>query len=518
MEGQQRHFASSGTGKEAQVAFRQNADAVRQVAAAVEGTLGPKGLDVMLVGDDQEVIVTNDGVTILDKMEHQHPAARMIVNIARAQQNEVGDGTTTATVLAAALVEEGAKQVARGVPVAKVITGIRRGVRFALKRMQEKAHPIWELDDEWLLRIAYTAGREQEDIAELVLEAAALVGREKLIAKGFKLADAVIAHPRAENAVFSGLSLPGVRLHPQMPVNREGVRVLVLGDDLVPDMVNDSYAGTDAGMKKQEQLDENFREMLQKIIEAEIGLVAVEGEVHPLAEGLLTEAEVMAVAGVSREDLLRIAQHTGARILKRSALQRSSDELESLLGFCEEALDVENMGHIRIGGGAGKPSATILVGAATEEVVSERERICKDAASSVQAALRGGFLAGGGATELALARDVEKFRDSVQGMERFGVSAVAEALQRPMAQVVANAGFNPLEKVEEVKALQWKRQSHTLGVDCDRGAVTDMVEMGVVDPLPVKYHALKAAGEVSTAILRIHTVVKMKDSLRIHQK
>jgi chaperonin GroEL (HSP60 family) len=144
-------------------------------------------------------------------------------------------------------------------------------------------------------------------------------------------------------------------------------------------------------------------------------------------------------------------------------------------------------------------------------VVEERERICKDAASAVQAAVRGGFVPGGGAIELAVAREVEKFRDTVQGMERFGVSAVAEALQRPMSQVVANAGFNPLEKIEAVKALQLKRQSDSLGIDCDRGSVADMIEMGVVDPLPVKAHALKAAGEVATAILRIHTVVKMKD-------
>ena len=162
-------------------------------------------------------------------------------------------------------------------------------------------------------------------------------------------------------------------------------------------------------------------------------------------------------------------------------------------------------------GGRGKPFATILVGASTEEVVGERERICKDAASAVQAAVRGGFLPGGGAAELALAREVEKYRDSVQGMERFGVAAVAEALHRPMAQVVANAGFNPLEKVEAVKALQLKRQSDSLGIDCDRGNVADMIEMGVVDPVPVKYHALQAAGEVSTAILRIHTIVKMRD-------
>lgn len=171
------------------------------------------------------------------------------------------------------------------------------------------------------------------------------------------------------------------------------------------------------------------------------------------------------------------------------------------------------MGHIRISGGHGKRFATILIGATTEDVLEERERICKDAASAVQAAILGGFVPGGGAIELALAREVEQFRDTVQGMERFGVSVVSEALQKPMSQVVANAGFNPLEKIEQVKAMQLKRQSDSLGIDCDRGTVTDMIEMGIIDPLPVKLHALQTAGEVAMQLLRIHTIVKMKDDV-----
>ncbi|OYD07650.1 TCP-1/cpn60 chaperonin family protein [Paludifilum halophilum] len=493
MEGQNESVAPENRNKSLG-ALQANAEAVRAIASAVEGTLGPKGLDTMLVNDDGEVIVTNDGVTILSRMEIQHPAARMVANIARAQQEEVGDGTTTATLLAASLVDEGVKQVNRGVPVAKVIAGIRRGVRFALERMQEKAHPIWDLEDEWLQRIAYTAGREQEDITELVMEATHMVGREKLLEKHFKLSEAVVAHPRVSNSIFAGLLLQQNRANLHVPSLKESVHVMAVSGDLHP--------GPDTD-------DSDFRQVLQNMIQLDVGLLAVEGETADIALDELTNADIMVVQNLGTRDLFRLAEHTGAKLINRAGLFKSEQDLSSVLGYCEEVEDEVDHGFIRLLEGIGKAYATIHVGASTEEVVGERERITKDAAAAVQAAIRGGFLPGGGAAELALARDVEKYRDTVQGMEAFGVAAVAESLHRPMSQVVANAGFNPLEKVEEVKALQWKRQSASLGVDCDRGAIYDMVDMGVVDPLPVKYHALQAACEVSTAILRIHTVVKM---------
>lgn len=491
-------------------ALTVNAEAVQRVAEAVRGTLGPKGLDTMLVGDDGEVVVTNDGVTILNRMDIRHPAARMVAGIARAQQEEVGDGTTTATLLTAALVEEGEKQVARGVSVSKVIAGMRRGVRHALEKMQVMAQPIWNLEDDWLQRIVYTAGREQEDLTELVMEAAILMGREKLLEKDFRLADAVVSHPRAEHGVFNGLLVPRGRINLRTADTGSPVQVLLVAEDFRPEPVDEESLATEAGFAKQESLKQEFEGILLKLVDMEVDLILVEGEVDSGAEEVLTDAGVLVAQQVALDQLVRVADYTGARILKLAGLKRSPEELEPLIGSCAEVEDEGRLGWLRISGGAGKPFVSILVGATTEEVVEERERITKDAAAAAQAAIRGGFLPGGGAAELALAREVEKYGDTVQGMEAFGVAAVAAALHRPISQVVANAGFNPLEKVEEVKALQWKRQTASLGIDCDRGAVCDMVDMGVVDPLPVKYHALQVAGEVSTAILRIHTVVKMR--------
>jgi chaperonin GroEL (HSP60 family) len=192
-------------------------------------------------------------------------------------------------------------------------------------------------------------------------------------------------------------------------------------------------------------------------------------------------------------------------------LKKDTADISKYLGRADRIYEDEKLEQIRVVGGRGKPMATILVGAATEEIVGERERIAKDAASSVQAAIKGGYVPGGGAVELALARDLEKSRDSVKGMSSYGLECVLNALKRPLSQIVHNAGFNPLEKVEEANAAQLAAGSDSLGVDCDTGHVSDMLTLGVIDPMPVKLHAIKAAGEVAVAILRIDTIIKKKD-------
>jgi chaperonin GroEL (HSP60 family) len=152
----------------------------------------------------------------------------------------------------------------------------------------------------------------------------------------------------------------------------------------------------------------------------------------------------------------------------------------------------------------------MLVGAATREVKEERERVAEDAACAVQAAVRRGVVAGGGAVEITAARDLRSVREAARGMASYGVDCVVQALKRPLAQIVTNAGFNPLEKVEDVVAAQAERASTSLGIDCDTGEVADMYELGVVDPVQVKLHALSAAAEVAEAILRINTIIRKR--------
>jgi chaperonin GroEL (HSP60 family) len=488
-------------------ALLSNVNAVRALASAVEGTIGPKGLDTMLVDRFGGVVVTNDGITILSEMNVNHPAARMVINTAKAQEEEVGDGTTTATIVAASLLLEAVGQIVKGVPVTRVIEGIRLGIGCAVAYIQAAARPVTGVDDPVLRRVALVAGREHADIADLVVRAAVLVGAPKLRDPGFKLADTVMAKEGADSEVFRGVIVEKERLSKEMPRDLRKPRILIVDDALEPEELKDEAMSTDAGFGRFLQYQQEFKENLQKLVGLGVKVVMVDRGVDEWAEDFLNDAGIMVLSRVATRDLRRAAEHTGARMVKRTTLKKAPEELARYVGRAARVYEDEKLEHVRVLGGGGRPMATILVGAATEEVVNERERIAKDAASAVQAALIGGVVPGGGAIELAAGRAVEKARAEVRGMAAYGVDCVGEALRRPLAQIVANAGYNPLEKVGDVVTAQRESGRDSLGVNCDTGDVADMWELGVIDPTSVKTYALRAAGEITEAILRIDKMI-----------
>lgn len=500
----------STDGDERMTALMTNSNAIKVIAQAVEGTIGPKGLDTMLVDQFGDVVVTNDGVTILGMMDVNHPAAKMLIKIARAQQEEIGDGTTTATIMAGELVSEGVAHVSRGVPVAKVLEGLHIGIKKAQDILREKTINIDNTSNPILKEVALVAGRGHDDIAALVIKAAQLMGKEKLADASFKLADIIRAQEGADNKVISGVILDREPLNKEMPKRIENVKVLVIDDALEPEEIEDEALGTEAGFTKYMQLREEFRDNVRKIAELGVNLVLVDRGVDDIAEEILADAEIMVLQRVANKELRQAAEHTGAKLIKRTGLKKRVEELQKYIGESEEVFLDEKIKHVYLLGGKGKALATILVGASTEEVVGERERIAKDAASAVQAAVRGGIVSGGGAVELAIARGVEEARKEVRGMAVFGVDCVIAALTKPFSQIVLNAGFNPLEKLGNVTASQVEQDSDSLGIDCESGEVVDMCSLGVYDPALVKKHALKAAGEVAEAILRIDTIIKKK--------
>jgi chaperonin GroEL (HSP60 family) len=447
------------------------------------------------------VLITNDGVTILEKMDVTHPAARLMVQVARSQQAIIGDGTTTATVLAGALVSEGVAQVMKGVPVAKVVRGMEQGIQLAMESLQSRSRFIADLSDPLLYRIAFTAGREHKDIADLVLSAAKLTGLDKLKDESFRFADAVTAVEKAKNEVWNGILLHKKPIHAQLQRSARFKHILVLQDALEPEAIDEEALATESGFRAFLEMREQFKEQLQRLIELRVGLILVDRSVDPEAEQFCADHGIMLVQRLTRHEVLQLCEYTGAKPIRRSALKKTSTELASILGAAGTIVYDDKIERIRLSEGEGKPLVTLIVGASTREIVGERSRIAMDAAAALQAALCGGYLPGGGAAEIAAAHELDRYRESIQGMESFGISAVSQALRKPLAQIVLNAGYNPLEKVEEIKAAQLLMQTDSL-IDC--------LEAGIVDPTPVKLHALQAAGEVAGALLRIHTVIKMK--------
>lgn len=497
-------------GEERYSALMNNAGAVRAICSAVEGTLGPKGLDTMLVGEDGEVLITNDGATILEQMDVTHPAARLMVQVARSQQRLVGDGTTTATVLAGALVAEGVSEVTKGVPVAKVVAGMQEGIQQAVQFMRTHSRPVLGTNDPMLYRIAYVAGRENRELAELVVEALSLVGQETLCSDHYRFSESVVASEKSRSEVW-----PGILLHRQPSVLPGAVdllstKIIVLQDALEPEKTEEEALTTEAGFKAYTERRERFLQQLEQISSLNVGLIAVDRGADPEAEQFCADRNILLLTRVPRSDLRRLCSFTGARPLRRTGLNKQANELASSLGFAGRIRYDELIEKVKIGEGGGQPAVSIVVGGSTKEVVGERARIAEDAASAVQAAIRSGYVAGGGAAEIAAARELDRMRETVRGMEGFGLAAVARALRKPLAQMIVNAGFNPLEKVEQVKASQMESDSDSIGIDCDTGKLIDCLKEEVVDPTHVKIQAIQAAGEVASAVLRIHTVVKMK--------
>jgi chaperonin GroEL (HSP60 family) len=378
--------------------------------------------------------------------------------------------------------------------------------------MEKEAVLVGSLDTGQLYNIAYVAGREDTSIAKLIMEGAALIGQEKLLDTGFRFSQRVQAVEGADSEVVNGVFVTKERLTRQMPLSLEGnLKIMVLDDALEPEELNHSAMATESGFQQYLILKEQFKTNIQKLIETGVQAVFVDRGADDAAVELLEEAGVLVVARLPHKELVDLAEHCGAKLLKRSSLQKPAEELEKYFGSAQSIIGNEKLHHIKVLGGGGKAMATILVGATTGEVVGEKERIAKDAAASVQSALQRGLVSGGGAAELAVARQLEQSKNALSGMAVFGADCVIAALKKPFMHIVANAGFNPLEKLGDVHKAQELQQNSHLSINCDTGRIDDMYIAGVVDPLYVKLHGLKTAGEVAEAILRINIIVKKKE-------
>ncbi|MEI6915098.1 MAG: TCP-1/cpn60 chaperonin family protein [Armatimonadota bacterium] len=497
-------------------ALLSNSAAVRAVASSVESTLGPKGLNVMLVDGAGDVTVTNDGSTILTQIDAAHPAARILIRAARSQDEAVGDGTTTTAVLASALIVEGVAQAVRGVPISMLVDGIRLGVDAAIQFIRMNAFTVAGLDDPNLEKAVRIAARGEEKISNAVMQAARIVGVDMLADSNCHLRETLSVVAGLDTEAFSGILITKDRLNRQMPMRLKNAKVLVVDDALEPDPIDSEALSTERGFSAYLQNVERFKVAINRLAASGVGLVVIEKGIHDYAEEKLTTAGCLVIRRLGANDLHRIASHTGASMVKRSAIM-DEQALPGLFGQVESVECDETRSVTFIRGGSGHSAATIMIGAGTSEVAQEVKRIAEDACGALQTALTTGLVAGGGAIELAASLEVRKLRASTSGMSAYGIDCVEAALKRPLAQIVANSGYNPLDKVELAASALEKSGSVNMAIDCDTGEIADMAEMGVLDPAGIKIQALKTAGEVAEAILRINTIVRRKTGEPQHE-
>jgi chaperonin GroEL (HSP60 family) len=480
-------------------ALESNCNAVLAVAETVRTTLGPKGLDKLLIDQAMNRHVTNDGVTILLSLKTIHPVARMIVEIAERQEEMVGDGTTTAVVMAAEMIKEGKKFVKEmGVHPSKIVEGIDSGVKFACKLLENEAKKIGinDVELEQIVKTSLASKLDGQKLSPLVISAIRSVG-ENAIFDGkydFMKAISVVRKANMQDSLVNGMVLERKRMDKEMPVEVKNAKIIICKLDLKPikeSWITDSSKYEDITSMETDKIRKS-KEIVNELLSTGANVLLIASpEVDQFIENLLISNKILAVR-VSEDEIEQLVRYTGAKPV------RMMDDLKQsgMIGAADRIFEREEQGLIYIENGSGKNVTTIIVSGATKETSLERWRAAKDGVNAAEAALNDGVVAGGGAAELHLAKKVKDLR--LKGLESVGLDVVISALESIMRQILTNAGFNGLEKVMEVKA-----SPEGYGIDVDSGEPINMWEKGILDPLLVKTTALEAAGEISKSVLRI---------------
>jgi chaperonin GroEL (HSP60 family) len=488
-------------------ALESNSNAVMAVADTVRTTLGPKGLDKLLIDQAMNRHISNDGVTILLSLRAIHPVARMIVEIAERQEQLVGDGTTTAVVMAAEMIKEGKRLVKElGVHPTKVVEGIEGGVKEACQLLERAAKKISlnEIALEQVVKTSLSSKLDGRKLSLLVISALRSVGKNALYNGSYDFDKTIIILRRTtmEDRVVNGIVLERKRMDPEMPLEVNEARVMIARLDLKP--VKESWVKENS--KYEEILNmENDRVAKSKDIVDSLlatganAILIASGEVDQVIENLLVANNVFAVR-ISIEEIEYLSRYTGAKPVRMMDDLKKSD----ILGRADHIYEDEDNGVIYIDNGSRGNMATMIVSGTTKETSLERWRAAIDGVNAAEAALNKGVVAGGGAAELHVIEKVKNLR--LKGLEQVGLDVVTSALESIMRQILTNAGYNGLEKVMAAKA-----SPDTFGIDIDSGDPVDMWKMGVLDPLLVKTMALEAAGEIAKSVLRIDRNLAAED-------
>ncbi len=488
-------------------ALESNVNAVIAVAETVRTTLGPKGLDKLLIDQAMNRHVSNDGVTILLSLKTIHPVARMVVEIAERQEQLVGDGTTTAVVMAAEMVKEGRRLIKElGVHPTKVVEGIENGVHHACKLLEESARQISinDIELEHVVNTSLASKLDGKRLASLVISAIRVVGNNAMYngSYDFDKSIKVVRRMNIDDKIIHGLILERGRLDKDLPTEVRDAKILLCKMDLKP--IKESWLKENSRYEEILTMEKDrvtkAKEIVDSILATGANVIFIASpEIDNVIENILISKGIF-TALIATDEIESVTRYTGAKPV------RMLDDLKTrdILGYAEHIYEDEDSGIIYIENGKNKNIVTIIVSGTTKETSLERWRAARDGVNAAEAALNKGIVVGGGAAELHIIDKMKSLK--LKGLEQVGVDVVAAALESIMRQILTNAGFNGLEKVMMAKALP-----DTFGIDINTGEGIDMMQAGILDPLLVKTTALKAAGEIAKAVLRIDRNLAAED-------
>ena len=506
------------SGKDAQ---RNNIAAAKAVANAVKSTLGPRGMDKMLVDNIGDITITNDGVTVLKSMEIENPAAKMIVEVAKTQEEEVGDGTTTAVIIAGELLKNAETLLDQSIHP----TLVARGYRLAANKAQEILDKIkLHLDianKEDLSRIVKTAivGKStgaDTYIVSLIVDAVqhvkSMSGKNDTLDLDDIKVEKKIGGGLLDSRLIKGVIIDKEKVHPDMPEEIKNAKVALLNLALEIEKTNiDAQIRIEKPEQLQAFLDEEenmLKEMVEKIKVSGANVVIVQKGIDDTAQHFLSKAGILAFRRVSESDMKKIGKATGAKVV--ATLDELGKDSLGEAGFVHvEKLAGETLALIEE---CKNPKAvTILVRGGTEHVVDEIQRAIDDSLGDLKSVIEdgGSIVAGGGAAELEVSKNLRDFATGLEGREQLAVNSFADALEVVPKTLAENAGLDPIDILVELRAEHQKGKTWA-GVnllDVYKPQVSDMYKEGVIEPLRTKKQAIKSASEVAVMILRIDDII-----------
>ena len=496
------------SGKSAQ---KSNIMAAKLVAETIRTTLWPKGMDKMLVGGGGEITITNDGVTILEEMSITHPSARMVVEIAKTQESEVGDGTTTAVVLAGELLKNAEKLLDSNVHPTILAKGYRQAAGKALEILEKMALPVTAKDTENLKKIAMTAmtgkGAEasKERLAEVAVAAVRKVTDDHISKEDIRIQKQVGGQG---SELIEGIVIDKEKSHSEMPRKVKDAKIALV-DSAIEVRSPDTQAKiqiTDPSQLESfiDREEKIIKDMVERIMASGCNVLLCQKGIDDIAQHMLAKKGIFAARRVKKSDMDAVAKATSGKIVTN--LKDLAPEDLGKAGIVEQAA-ISDEQMIMIKECDNPKSVTVLLKGATIHVVDEIKRAMEDAIGDICAALNTGKLvAGAGAPEIEISRGLRKFADTLSGREQLAVRAFADSLEIIPKTLAENAGMDPIDIMTELKAAHEKGKAWA-GLEIYTGKVVDSWEEGILEPWKIKTQAISSASEVAEMILRIDDVI-----------
>ncbi len=507
---------SRSRGKEAQ---RNNLLAARIVAETIKTTLGPRGMDKMLIDSLGDITITNDGAAILDEIDVEHPAAKMMVEVAKTQDDMVGDGTTTVVVLSGELLKKAEELLEQNIHPTVIVSGYRKASQKAMEVLEKIAVPVNLEDRETLKNVAMTSmrskavGTAREHLAEIAIDAVKQIAEkrgDKMIAdidniqvikkEGKSLLDTELVR---------GVILDKEVVHAGMPKRIENAKIALIN---APLEVEKTEFSAEIRIRDPTQmkafLDQEtkiLKEMVEKIAATGANVLICQKGIDDMAQHFLAKKGILAVRRAKESDMEKLSRATGGRVVTNIDGLKPEDLGQAAL---VEEKKVGDDKMVFVQGCKDPRSVSLLIRAGLERMVDEAERAMNDALSVVADVIeKNKIVAGGGAVEAEIAKELRKYASKVGGREQLAITAFADAMEVIPKALADNAGLESIDILVNLRAEHEKDNGQFMGVDVFSGEITNMYEKGVVEPVSVKEQAVKSAAEAASMILRIDDVI-----------